>query len=126
MIRRSAAVLAAALTLLPVAACSSSSDGGTATSSASSASSSTTGEVVRMWIEPELVECVGVGPMECMQVAYSDGGPTELFYDSIEGFTFTEGTAYVIDVQVTPVADPPADGSSLAYSLLEVVSEQPQ
>ena len=84
------------------------------------------GEVVRMWVEPDLVECTGVGPMECLQVAYTEGGEPELFYDAIDGFTFTEGTRYVLDVEVTEVADPPADASSLAYRLVEVVSEEPQ
>lgn len=84
------------------------------------------GEVVRMWVEPDLVECTGVGPMECLQVAYTEGGEPELFYDAIDGFTFTEGTRYVLDLEVTEVADPPADASSLAYRLVEVVSEEPQ
>jgi len=83
-------------------------------------------EVVRMWIEPDLVDCVGVAPMECMQVAYSEGGDSQLFYDSIEGFEHEEGTAYVLDVRVSEVADPPADGSSLAYTLVTVVSAVPQ
>lgn len=89
-------------------------------------SSQTSSDVVRMWIEPELVECVGVAPMECMQVAYEEGGETELFYDTIEGFTFTEGTASVIDVTVDPVENPPADGSRLDYTLVEIVSQTPQ
>lgn len=84
------------------------------------------GEVVRMWVEPDLVECTGVGPMECLQVAYTEGGEPELFYDAIDGFTFIEGTRYVLDVEVTEVPDPPADASSLAYRLVEVVSEEPQ
>lgn len=83
-------------------------------------------EVVRMWIEPERVECVGVAPMECLQVAYSEGGEPEYFYDSIAGFDHQEGTAYVIDVQVTEVENPPADASSLNYTLVEVISETPQ
>lgn len=84
------------------------------------------GDVVRMWIEPDLVECVGVAPMECMQVAYSEDGESQLFYDSIDGFDHQEGTSYVIDVQVTEVEDPPADASSLSYTLVDVISETPQ
>jgi hypothetical protein len=38
-------------------------------SATEAASASGGGEVVRMWIGPELVECEGVAPMECMQVA---------------------------------------------------------
>lgn len=92
----------------------------------SSGDSDAQGDVVRMWIEPELVECEGVAPMECMEVSYSEDGAPELFYDEIEGFTFTEGTAYVLDVEVTEVPDPPADASSLSYRLVEVISEDPQ
>ena len=63
--------------------------------------------------------------MECMQVSYTEDGASELFYESIDGFDYAEGTSYVIDVQVPRSASPPADGSSLSYSLVEVVSETP-
>ena len=120
MTRRLLGPLAAGLLILAVSACSS--GGG---STAESATPTTEGEVVRMWIEPELAECTGVGPMECMQVSYAEDGEPQLFYSSIDGFTFVEGTSYVIDVEVTEVASPPADGSSLSYTLVEVVSETP-
>ena len=76
-----------------------------------------------MWIGPELVECEGVAPMMCLQVAYSEGAEYELFYDQIAGFEPAEGTAYVIDVQITEVENPPADASSLEYTLVEIVEE---
>lgn len=81
--------------------------------------------MVRMWVEPERVDCTGVGPMECLQVSYTEDGQPELFYSPIEGFEFVEGTTYVIDVRVSEVASPPADGSSLKYALVEVVSQTP-
>lgn len=105
--------------IVTISGCSSD-DGGTTAASATAGS-----DVVRMWIEPELAECTGVGPMECMQVSYTEGGEPELFYSGIEGFEFVEGTSYVLDVRVTEVASPPADGSSLSYTLVEVVSETP-
>lgn len=76
-----------------------------------------------MWIGPELVECEGVAPMMCMQVAYAADAEYELFYDQIEGFDFQEGTSYVIDVAITNIDNPPADASSLAFTLVEVVEE---
>lgn len=111
--------IAAVALIASISGCSSD-DGGATAASATSAD-----EVVRMWIEPELAECTGVGPMECMQVAYTEDGEPELFYSGIEGFEFVEGTSYVIDVQVSEVASPPADGSSLSYTLVQVVSETP-
>jgi hypothetical protein len=82
-----------------------------------------TGETARLWIKPELVDCEGVGPQTCLQVAESEDGDYHLFYDSIEGFSFEEGTTYVIDVAVEQVEDPPEDGSSIEYRLLDVVEE---
>lgn len=87
----------------------------------SGCSSST--DTTRMWIGPELVECEGVAPQMCMQVAYAEDAEYQYFYDQIEGFDYQEGTSYVIDVEITEVADPPADASSLSYSLVEIVEE---
>ncbi len=112
-------ILAAVAVLILASACSTSEE------PSPSASAAAGDEVVRMWIGPELAECEGVGPMECMQVSYTEDGESELFYSSIEGFEYVEGTSYVIDVRVAEVASPPADGSSLSYTLVEVISETP-
>lgn len=77
--------------------------------------------VTRLWIKGETVDCIGEAPQTCLQVAESEDGEYLYFYDSIAGFTFEEGTNYVIDVEVTEVADPPADGSSLSYELVEII-----
>ncbi|MGI9599312.1 MAG: DUF4377 domain-containing protein [Acidimicrobiales bacterium] len=78
-------------------------------------------EMKRLWIAAETVECVGVGPQTCLLVAESADGPSEYFYDSIEGFTHEPGTSYVIDVEVSEVVDPPEDGSSRSYRLIEII-----
>ena len=82
-----------------------------------------TGEATRLWIGPERVECEGVAPMMCMLVAESEDGEYEYFYDEIAGFDYQEGTSYVIDVEITEVEDPPADASSLEYTLVEIIEE---
>lgn len=82
-------------------------------------------DVTRLWIKPDLVDCVGEAEQQCMQVAESEDGEYLYFYDQIAGFTFEEGTGYVVDVTITEVADPPADGSSLAYTLVDIVEENP-
>lgn len=76
----------------------------------------------RLWIGPDLVDCIGEAEQKCMQVADSEDGEYLNFFDQIEGFTFVEGTSYVVDVVIEEVADPPADGSSLKYTLVEIVS----
>ena len=80
-------------------------------------------DTTRLWIGPERVECEGVAPMMCLQVAESEDGDYQLFYDTIEGFDYQEGTLYVIDVSITEVENPPADASSLQYTLVEIVEE---
>lgn len=80
-------------------------------------------ESVRLWVKPDLVDCEGVGPQTCMQIAESEEGEYEYFYDQIDGFTFAEGTSYVIDVVIEQVDDPPADGSSLRYLLVKIVEQ---
>ena len=80
-------------------------------------------DTTRLWIGPERVECEGVAPMMCLQVAESEDGDYQLFYDTIEGFDYQEGTSYVIDVSITEVENPPADASSVQYTLVEIVEE---
>ena len=86
---------------------------------------SPSGRQARMWIAPELVDCVGVGPQKCMLVRESEDAEWEFFYGGIEGFTYTEGVSYVLDVEIFEVEDPPADGSSLEYRLVEIVESTP-
>ena len=77
--------------------------------------------VVRIWIGPDVVDCVGVGPRKCLLVKESENADWEFFYDGIEGFTHIEGVSYVLDVEITEIEDPPADASSLDYRLVQVV-----
>jgi len=77
------------------------------------------GQTEVLLVNSALVDCVGVGPMKCMQVRRSAQQPWELFYTGIEGFTFEPGYQYRLKVRVTPVENVPADASSLRYTLIE-------
>ncbi len=80
--------------------------------------------MVRFYVGPELVPCVGVGETECMMVSETAHGEYLLFYDVIEGFEFKPGIKYTLDVAVTEIPNPPADASALAYRLIRVVAEE--
>lgn len=80
-------------------------------------------QVVTMFVGPELAECTGVAPMMCMMVKYTPEEEYTFFYDQIDGFTFEPGYEYELLVEVTQVANPPADASSLSYRLVEIVSQ---
>jgi hypothetical protein len=76
------------------------------------------------FINSHLVDCVGVGPRMCMQVRENEQDEWEFFYDEIEGFTYEEGYLYAVLVEVVDVEDPPADASSIEYTLIEILSKE--
>ena len=82
-------------------------------------------ELKTIYVGASLVDCTGVAPQKCMQVKDSPDGEYTLFYDQIDGFTFEEGYEYELKVSVEQVENPPADGSSLKYTLVEEVSKTP-
>ncbi len=47
----------------------------------------------------------------------------QLFYDPIDGFAYEPGYEYVLRVAERNVPNPPADGSSVAYRLVRIVSK---
>ena len=81
----------------------------------------TASETRILYVDSTLSDCVGVGPQKCMLTRESLNSDWQLFYDSIDGFDYQEGTQYKLNVMVTSVENPPADGSSLEYSLIEIL-----
>lgn len=77
-----------------------------------------------MTIEHYLVPCQGVGPRLCMLTGEPGSAEQSFFYSGIDGFQFEWGHRYELRVEVTEVPDPPADGSSLDYSLIELVRDE--
>lgn len=79
---------------------------------------------VRMTVASEKKACTGVGKMECMMVKENNATEWSLFYSGIEGFNYQPGFEYVLLVEKIPVANPPADGSSIKYRLLKEVKKE--
>ncbi|MBL0627960.1 DUF4377 domain-containing protein [Aeromonas jandaei] len=76
-----------------------------------------------LYINSQLVDCVGVGPMQCMQVRSDEQQPWTLFYQNIEGFQFEPGYQYQLTVSKEQLTNVPADAPSLRYQLIKVVSK---
>lgn len=68
------------------------------------------------------VPCTGEGPMMCLQVREPGESAWRFFYDPIEGFTHEAGYRYTLRVARRSIANPPADGSSAAYRLVEMLA----
>ncbi len=81
-------------------------------------------ETKRVFIADHLVNCEGVAPQKCMLYKESITDDWSFFYDTIEGFDYEEGYAYELEIEVSQLENPPADGSSLHYSLVKVISKE--
>jgi heat shock protein HslJ len=82
------------------------------------------------WVNSLKVSCTGVAPMSCLQVQKNESiekGKWQNFYSPIEGFKFETGYVYKLSVteeKINP-AQVPADGSSIKYTLVEVLEKKP-
>ncbi|WP_316504826.1 DUF4377 domain-containing protein [Nitrosopumilus sp.] len=74
-----------------------------------------------LYVNSKLVDCVGVGPQQCMMVKENPDSEWEFFYEDIEGFDFEEGIEYKLSVIIEDVKNPPADASSKRYILHEII-----
>ncbi|MFB5620952.1 MAG: DUF4377 domain-containing protein [Nitrosopumilus sp.] len=81
----------------------------------------TSSETKILYIDSKLVDCVGVSPQQCMLIRESTDSKWQMFYDKIEGFDFQEGIQYKLKVMIDNVENPPADSSSLKYTLIEIL-----
>lgn len=121
--------------LLLVAACvplqSTTIDGGSATPEpageppAESVPAGAAGEVITLYVAPRKAECMGVAPMQCLQVKYAPEGEYENFFSAIDGFIYVPSYNWELRVRTVAIENPPADGSSIGYVLEEIVSKQP-
>ena len=81
------------------------------------------------WVNSLKVPCTAVSPTYCLQVQKAETpDPTqwESFYSSISGFEFEAGYIYKLIVKETELdaASVPADGSSIAYTLVEILEKK--
>lgn len=77
-----------------------------------------------LFVGPTLVDCQGEAPQKCLQVRQSTAEPYRNLYSGIAGFEHEPSYEYELKVEVTPVAAPAADASSVQYRLLEVVAKR--
>lgn len=71
------------------------------------------------------VPCAGVGAQDCLLVRESADAEWEMRYDPIVGFEYEPGFEYRLAVREEPVENPPADGSSTRWTLIETLAATP-
>ncbi|SEW08896.1 META domain-containing protein [Chitinophaga arvensicola] len=77
-----------------------------------------------IYVKESKEPCTGVAPMECLQIKGVNDTDWSNFYTNISGFKYTPGYRYKLRVKITSIANPPADGSSLKYTLLKVLEKK--
>lgn len=82
-----------------------------------------------LWVNSLKKDCVGVGPQKCMETQKGNAlnsNNWSFFYQSIDGFAFEEGYIYKLKVREEKLTtdNVPTDGSSLKYTLVEVLEKQ--
>ena len=77
-----------------------------------------------IYVKESKVPCTGVAPMECLQIKKENGAGWSNLYTPIQGFKYTPGYRYKLKVRVTKIKNPPADGSSLKYTLIKVLEKK--
>jgi len=77
-----------------------------------------------MYVKENKVPCTGVAPMECLQVRAENETEWSNLYTNIQGFHYQPGYQYKLLVTVSSIKNPPADGSSLKYTLKKVMSKK--
>jgi hypothetical protein len=68
-------------------------------------------------------ECYSWALSLCMQTRDNENDEWSYFYDQIAGFEYEWGYAYKLKVKTEEIENPPADGSSKKYALMEVVEK---
>ncbi len=83
----------------------------------------TSDEQFILYVAPRTAECTGEGVHQCLLVRRSPKSEWLFFYDEIVGFRYEPGFDWTLRVASRPIANPPADGSSVEYRLLGVIGK---
>lgn len=86
-------------------------------------SCSTSPKNIIWYVANSKADCNGVAPQECLQIKEEGQKSWAFFYDQIDGFDYEDGFYYKIKVEASEVENPPADGSSLRYKLVEILEK---
>ena len=77
-----------------------------------------------IYVQGKTAPCVGVAPMQCLQVREDKNAPWQHHYGQIEGFTPEPGLNYRLRIKEFDVANPPADAPSKRWVLDMVVESE--
>lgn len=74
-------------------------------------------------VDSQPVACIGEGQHLCLRVKHSGEQEWTWHYGGIQGFSYTWGSVYTLAYARNEIENPPADGSSVEWVLLDVISQ---
>ena len=74
-----------------------------------------------IYVGPERVDCEGEGPQTCYLIKENPEDEWSLWYEDIGDFDFKPGYEYELIVSENQVENPPAGGSSITWTMEDVV-----
>lgn len=77
-----------------------------------------------IYVSAETKPCMGVAPMTCLQVREKDGDAWQLHYSGIVDFVPQPGIEYRLRIIEEQVKNPPADASSILWTLDQVIEQR--
>jgi heat shock protein HslJ len=77
-----------------------------------------------LYLAPKQVECTAVSDQKCYLIRRSTEENWILHYDEISGLEYEPGFSYKIKVKTVKIKNPPADGSTMKYDLVEVLEKK--
>lgn len=77
-----------------------------------------------LYVAPKRVDCTGIADQQCYLIRRTTDGNWILHYQEIQGFDYEPGFSYKIKVKKEQVKNPPMDGSSIKYTLVEVLEKR--
>ncbi|MBO9380332.1 META domain-containing protein [Sphingomonas histidinilytica] len=77
-----------------------------------------------IYVSAETRPCHGVAPMTCLQIREKPGDPWQLHYGGIVDFDPQPGIEYRLRIIEEKVPNPPADASSLRWTLDQVIEQR--
>ncbi len=82
-------------------------------------------QIVNLEVKHYRVPAVALDLLLTTYVREGDDPNFRTFYNGIEGFTHELGFDYELLVKRSEIENPPADGSSIRYELIDIVSQTP-
>ena len=77
-----------------------------------------------LYVAPKKVDCSGVAAQKCYLVRSGPADNWIMHYQDIAGFDYELGFSYRIKVKREKIKNPPADGSTFRYVLVEVLEQK--